>query len=109
MPMPDAIASSQSDPATFLARSGLSRIMMIDALVIGLRHKLAADGAVCCVRRDTRLRVRAMLAGRWHWSDAETVEMWLVGLILGLNPYAKIDRVQLRKCGRFIEAEVAIA
>ncbi len=93
---------------TFLSRSGLLRDMTLDALVIGLRHKLAADGAVCCVRRDTRLRLRAMLAGRWHWSDAERIESRIIGAILSMNPYARIQGVSIRKRGCYVEAEIGI-
>ena len=106
------MTTTESKPAnqaeTFLARSGLLRAMTLDALVIGLRHKLTAEGSVCCVRRDTRLCLRALLAGRWHWSDAETVEMMIVSAILSMNPYARIQGVSIRKQGCYVDAVIGI-
>ncbi len=92
----------------FLESTGIDRAITLDAVAVGLRRKLAAEGAVCCVLPDGRLRLRALLARRWQWSDAERIESRIVGTILALNPYARIQGVEVRKHGRYVEAEIGI-
>ena len=101
---PDALSHVED----FLESSGISHAITLDAVAVSLRRKLVAEGAVCFIRRDGRLRLRALLARRWHWSDDERVESWLVGAILANTPYVRINGVELRKRGRYIEAEITV-
>lgn len=100
--------TSTSQAEDFLVESGVLQSITLDAVAVGLRRKLTSEGAVCCVHRDGRLRLRALLARRWHWSDAERIESRMVGAILAMNPYARVQGVQLRKRGRYIEAEIGV-
>jgi hypothetical protein len=93
----------------FLIESGLLQSLILDGLVIGLRRKLAAEGAVCCVRRESNLHVRAQLARRWQCSSAERIEVRIIHAILAINPYARIQGVHVRKRGCYIEAEIGVS
>lgn len=97
-----------SQAEEFLKSTGIAQGITLDAVAVSLRRKLTAEGAVCCVRRDGRLRLRALLARRWDCSSSERIESRIVGDILAMNPYARIGGVELRKRGRYIEAEIDI-
>lgn len=106
--MATTTTTSTSQVEAFLESTGISQAITLDTLAVSLRRKLNSEGAVCCVRRDGRLRLRALLARRWHCSSSERIKAKIVGDILTMIPHARIGGVELRKRGRYIEAEIAV-
>lgn len=106
--MRDTTPDNLSEVEDFLAQSGIGRAITLDAAAISVRRKFDAEGAVTFIRCAGCLRVRALLARRWQWSDTERIEANLVSEILAFNPYAKIQAIQVRKHGRYVEAEIGI-
>lgn len=106
--MPDAETDNVNQVEAFLADTGVAQAIMQDSVAVGLRHRLTSEGAVVSLRRDDCLHLRALLARRWHWSSAERIEAKLVGDILTLNPYARVQAVRVHKVGRYVEAQVNV-
>lgn len=92
----------------FLEESGILAAINREAVGIKLGEKLYTEGAVCSLRREGCLQLRALLARRWEWSGTERIEAKLVSDILSVNPYAKIQAIQVRKHGRYIEARIDV-
>ncbi|MCW5554872.1 MAG: hypothetical protein KIS67_22255 [Verrucomicrobiae bacterium] len=92
----------------FLESSGIAQAITQDAVLVGLRHKLTGEGAVPFIRRDRGLRLRVLLSRKWEASSVETIEGRLAAAILNMNSYARIQGIELRKHGRYIEGEIGV-
>lgn len=107
--MEQNVATGSNDQIEdFMAESGIAKAITLDTVAVGLRRRLTAEGAVCHIRRDGGLQLRALLARRWGCSSSERIESWLVSAIWAAYPYARVNSIRLWKRGRYVEAEIGV-